>query len=34
MSDIKLTKLSECAGCGANKLNGGNCDALRQSLVS
>ncbi len=24
----------QCAGCGANKLNGGNCDALRQSLVS
>ena len=24
----------QCAGCGANQLNGGNCDALRQSLVS
>ena len=23
----------QCAGCGANKLNGGHCDAMRQSLV-
>ncbi len=23
----------KCAGCGANKLNGGNCDALRKSMV-
>ncbi len=23
----------QCAGCGANKLNGGNCDALNQNLV-
>ncbi len=23
----------KCASCGANKLNGGNCDALRKSMV-
>ena len=23
----------QCAGCGANKLNGGNCDALSQNMV-
>ncbi len=23
----------QCAGCGANKLNGGHCDAMRQSMV-
>ena len=23
----------KCAGCGANRLNGGNCDAMRKSMV-